>query len=96
VIHDVCRPLNAEKELIRSFDPLNRGLYNSAEMVFSGRQKNENELTQFYVPLNRGFYESTSIEISGRQNAHKKLCVSRPSKIRIFRPTNARNEVTRS
>ena len=50
-----------------------RGLHNSSEMEFSGRQKTENEFTQFQVPLNRGIHESASIEISGRQNAHKKL-----------------------
>jgi len=45
--NSILRPLSPEKELIRSFDPLNRELHNSAENAFSGRQKTENELTKF-------------------------------------------------
>ena len=43
--NNIWRPLNAENELKRSFEPLNYGLHNSAEMDFSGRQKTENDLT---------------------------------------------------
>jgi len=45
--YSIWRPLNAENELKRRFDPLKRGVHNSAEIAFSGRQKTENEFTQF-------------------------------------------------